>query len=235
MDQNAYYEYQILEHLENSPFITHRMASSKLGVSVKLTHTLMRKMIQRGWVHATRRDGRSLFYFLTPKGIAEKVRLTYEFLDFSRQFYKQARKLSSEICQDLAIKGNKQVAMLGTGDLAEIVYLGINEHGLRLTNVFDPDQAGENFMGLAIQPLDALPLPTKGRFSKILVALYDPGQPMRGHYLPQGITEDKRFVWVFDHASMIERIEESAPAIPENRSLVLDGQTGEGQTRGKGT
>lgn len=212
MDVHAYYSYKLLEHLEQTPNLTNRIASAKLGVSVKLTHAVMRKLLDKGWIHATKRDGRSFFYFLTPKGIAEKARLTYEFLEFTRQFYKQARRLSSEVCQQLALAGVKHVALLGAGDLAEIAYLGICEHHLRLSDVYAIEGTGSLFMGMPVQPADAVPAPGKGRFAKILVALYDPREPMRRHYLPPGLPADDRFVWVLEPGEVMKAIEEKAPA-----------------------
>ncbi len=222
MDGHAYYEFKILEHLEESPVITHRMAADKLGVSVKLTHSLMRGLIKRGWIHATRKDGRSLYYFLTPQGIAEKVRLTYEFVRFSHQFYKQARRRSSEVCRDLAIAGVRRIAFLGCGDLAEISYLGVSEHGLKLVAVFDDDHAGEAFLGLAIKPSSSLPpgrlagddgstVSRSNDFERVLVTSFDPAFPLKEHYLPPGLEADERFVWVFDHAEMVAKAVKNVP------------------------
>ncbi|MHC4874103.1 MAG: winged helix-turn-helix transcriptional regulator [Planctomycetota bacterium] len=205
MDTHSYYEYKVLEHLEDSPYLTNRMASAKLGVSVKLTHAVLSKMIKKGWIHATERDGRSLFYFLTPEGISEKVRLTYEFLTFTQQFYKEARKLSSEICQKLALSGTRHVALLGSGDLAEIVFLSTCEHGLRITNVYDTENIGNSFMNLPVQSSDSIAQKDKAKFEKILVGLYDAKKPMRSKYLPE-------FVWVFDGEKMAREIEKKIPS-----------------------
>ncbi len=211
MDTHDYYELKILEHLERSPYITHRMAAQKLGVSVKLTHSVIRGMIRRGWIHATRRDGRSLHYFLTPDGIAEKVRLTWQFLDFTRQFFQEARRLSGDVCRRLAEEGVRTVAFLGTGELAEIAYLGASEHGLRLEAVYDDAAAGERFMGLDILPAKAIPRKGAGEAERILVTHYDPAEPMRGRVLPRGVRADERFVWVFDAEAVARGIERTVP------------------------
>ncbi len=212
VDVHSYYAYKLLEHLEKSPNMTNRIASAKLGVSVKLTHIVVSKLIEKGLIHTTKRDGRSFFYFLTPKGIAEKARLTYEFLDFTKQFYQQARKSSSEVCQRLAITGVKHVALLGAGDLAEITFLGISEHRLKLTHVFDDASTNVNFMGAPVQSASEMPEAGKAKFTKVLVALYDPTQPLQPNYLPRGLKPDKRFVWVMEPKDLMKSIEENAPA-----------------------
>lgn len=216
MDIHAYYAYKIFEHLEETPHMSNRIATAKLGVSVKLTHIVVTKLIERGLIHTTKRDGRSFFYFLTPKGIAEKARLTYEFLDFTKQFYQKARQRSSEVCQQLALSGVKFVALLGAGDLAEITYLGISEHRLRLTHVYDDSPTSPNFMGLPVQSVDKMLPSGKAKFTKVLVALYDQREPLSTQYLPNGVEADDRFVWVMEPQELIQSIEEKAPAPVEN-------------------
>jgi hypothetical protein len=208
VDSHAYYDLQILNHLEQAPYTTNRVAAAKLGVSVKLTHSVLKGLIRRGCIHVRKRDGRSLYYLLTPKGIAEKVRLTYAFLDFSTQFYREARRRSSEVCKGLALAGVKAVAFLGCGDLAEISYLGVKEHGLVLTEVFDDAAAGRMFLGLVVKPVsEVFPKETmhgQARFERVLVTAYDPTQPARRRYLPPGVAPDERLVWVFDSGEMVE-------------------------------
>ena len=92
-------------------------------------------------------------YFLTPKGIAEKARLTYEFMDFTMQFYREARRRSSEVLAQARKSGVTRVAFLGASELAEIAYLGIQEQKLQLVDVFDDARAGQEFLGLKVRPV----------------------------------------------------------------------------------
>jgi DNA-binding MarR family transcriptional regulator len=205
MNTDGFHELQVLNEVEKSPVITNRMLSGKMGVSVKLAHYVLKKLASKGMLHMKRRDGRSWYYFLTPQGVAEKLRLTYQFLDFSKQFYGEARKRSSEVCLRLAREGVKRVAFLGTGELAEISFLGLAEQKLTLVDIFDEETAGETFLGRVVKPLANLP---RSKAERILITLYDPTQPMKAHYLPQGVKDDQRLVWVFDHSEMVEEIVE---------------------------
>jgi DNA-binding MarR family transcriptional regulator len=214
MDTDRFHELQILNEVEKSPVVTNRMLSGKMGVSVKLAHYVLKKMVQKGLLHMKRRDGRSWYYFLTPKGVAEKLKLTYEFLDFSKQFYAEARRRSSEVCLRLAREGVKRVAFLGTGELAEISYLGLAEQKLVLTDIFDDGQAGETVLGKLVRPVSEL---GGGKAERVLITLYDPGQPMKAGYLPEGVRDDGRFVWVFDHREMVDEIVEGLPQ-PEKKA-----------------
>jgi len=218
MDSKSYYDLQILNQLEQAPSLTNRLAAEKMGVSVKLTHSILKGLITRGLIHATQKDGRSRYYLLTPKGIAEKIKLTYEFMEFTTQFFREARRRSSEVCRDLMQAGIKRVAFLGCGDLAEISYLGIKEHGLILTAVFDDNKEKDMFMGQVIKPSKDIfkerSVTSRDRFDKILVTTYDPRQPETVKYLPSGMTANDKFVWIFNHNEMVEEIQRKVPTPP---------------------
>jgi hypothetical protein len=185
-------ELELLKHVEQSPRLNNRMAAGKLGCSVKLAHELLRKMVERGSLHVRKHHSRRWDYFLTPQGIAEKARLTYEFLDFSMQFYHEARRQSSRVCRDLAESGRRSVAFLGAGDLGEIVYLGVKEWNLELNEIFDDDR--QVFLGQPVKPLAEL---ATSRADAIIVCLYDPAHPMRGKYLPNRVPPRNNMLWVF--------------------------------------
>lgn len=204
MDRHAYHTFQILDHIEQTPLVTNRKVATKLGVSVKLTHELLSQLVHKGWVHIHKHHARRWDYFLTPSGIAEKARLAYEFMGFTMQFYREARRRSSQVLLDARKAGVARVAFLGAGELAEIAYLGVQEHKLQLTDVFDDVRAGQEFLGLKVRPLAELP---RSAAQKVLVTAFDRSLPMSRNYLPEGVPPvldasgapqpDPRLFWIF--------------------------------------
>ena len=192
IDKNEMLEFEILKHVETSPRLNNRMIASKLGCSVKLAHALLGKMVDRGLLHVKKLHSRRWDYFLTSSGISEKARLTYEFLDFSFHFYKEARKASSAVCRNLAEAGVAEIAFLGAGDLAEIVYLGVKEWNLTLHGVFDDCESG--FLGHNILPISQL---AKSKADAVIVCLYDKTAPTATNYLPVGVDRTDNMRWVF--------------------------------------
>ncbi len=192
IEKNELLELEILKHVETSPRLNNRMAASKLGCSVKLAHVLLAKMVDRGLLHVKKHHSRRWDYFLTPTGIAEKARITYEFIDFSMQFYHEARRESSRVCRDVSQLGKKTVAFLGDSELAEIAYLGVKEWNLELKEVFGEEK--KEFLGLQVQPFEAVPASSS---DAIIVCLYDKTLPMRADYLPDGMTRNDKMIWVF--------------------------------------
>lgn len=186
-------ELEILKHVEENPCLSNRIAAEKLGCSIKLAHEVLKKMAGRGLLHIKKVHSRRWDYFLTPKGIAEKARLTMGFLNFSMYFYHEARKLSSQVCRDLAESGIKKVSFLGAGDLAEIVYLGVKEWGLELENVYDDDY--KKFLDYQVENIEKFNTIQKG---VVLVCMYDPVQPTQNKYLPRGLEANESFYWIFN-------------------------------------
>ncbi len=194
MNQKAFLELEILKHVAQTPRLNNRMAAGKLGVSVKLAHEVLKKMVSKGLLHVKKEHARRWDYFLTPSGISEKTRLTYEFLEFSMQFYREARRRSAQLCRNLSEAGVKRVAFIGAGEMAEIVYLGVVEWGLKLAEVYDAGKDGQQFMALPVQPLSQLP---EAGTERLVVCLYNKQHPMTPNYLPEGVKPDPRMVWVF--------------------------------------
>ncbi len=192
IEKNQLLELEILKHVEQTPRLNNRMAASKLGCSVKLSHELLGKMVSKGLLHVKKLHSRRWDYFLTPKGMAEKARLTLEFLEFSMQFYHEARKESSSLCRDLAEKGITKVSFIGAGELAEIAYLGIKEWNLELEEIYD-DEA-EHFLGHQVKPLSAI---EASKSEALIVCLYNKEYPMTGPYLPEGLQKNTRMHWIF--------------------------------------
>ena len=74
-------------------------------------------------------------YLLTPTGIAEKTRLTYEFMDYSPQLYSQVRQHLRTVLGPAVRKPQARRA-LRHGEAAELAYLSVAELGLELVAVF---------------------------------------------------------------------------------------------------
>jgi DNA-binding MarR family transcriptional regulator len=184
--------------------VTNRKVATKLDVSVKLAHALLKQLVQKGMLDIRKHHSRRWDYFLTPTGIAEKARLSYQFMAFTMQFYAEARRRSSEVLAQVRKSGVTRVAFLGAGELAEIAYLGIQEQKLQLADVFDDARAGQEFMGVKARPLAELPA---SQAEKILVTTFDRAMPMSENFLPPGVpvatngegrpADDPRLIWVF--------------------------------------
>ncbi len=76
--------YKILKLLAENPDISQRELAVSLGISLGKTNFCLQALKQKGWVKVknfkNNPDKRRYFYFLTPKGIEEKTKVTARFL-----------------------------------------------------------------------------------------------------------------------------------------------------------
>src|SRR6187549_1202980 len=148
MDLESRRDLQLLEALEHEATITQRTLASRLGMALGLTNLYLKRLIRKGYVKCVTVSPNRLVYSLTPRGMARKARLTYEFMKYSLDFYRDAR---AHLRRSLtaAVAQRQRVAIFGTGDAAELVFLLIRDMGLELVAVFGPEADGQ-FLGLPV-------------------------------------------------------------------------------------
>ena len=150
---------EILSLIEKDGLITQQEIADHLGVAIGLVNSFVKRMVRRGYIRIKRVPKRRYFYMLTPKGMAEKGRLTIRFIQDSLKLYRDYRQKCKEIFKELTRDGISRVYLVGTGDLAEIAYLSLQEVGIEVSEVFDSDdgRVGKKFFGKAVSPVDDLP------------------------------------------------------------------------------
>jgi len=150
MELESRRDLQLLEALEHEATITQRTLASRLGMALGLTNLYLKRLVRKGYVKCVTVSPNRLVYSLTPKGLARKARLTYEFMKYSLDFYRDARQHLRRNLVD-AVAEKKRVAIFGTGDAAELVFLLVREMGLELVAVF-ADREGQ-FLGLPVHSI----------------------------------------------------------------------------------
>ena len=157
MKPEAYRELKVLEHLCSDTAPTQRHLAKELGVALGLMNLMIRRLIKKGHVKIVNLQRNRIRYLITPQGIAEKTRLTYEYLDYSLYLYRQVRQVLQESLRQVAASGGERVVLFGANEIAEIVYLAVKEAGLDLIGVIDTATAGGTFLGLPVMAPSELP------------------------------------------------------------------------------
>lgn len=133
-------EYQILTHLEKNQDSSQRRIAHGTGLSVGTVNLLLKKMVRKGLVKIERLNARTLRYIITPKGMAEKTRLAYQFMKSS---YRQIIKLHhalEQIVNDRVVAGSRpEVVFYGPQDeILEILKTAAGEMNLQYTMAQTP-------------------------------------------------------------------------------------------------
>jgi DNA-binding Lrp family transcriptional regulator len=151
MDIEAHRDLKLLEAVEEDSRVTQRSLATKLGIALGLTNIYLRRLVRKGYIKCVNVQSNRISYLITPRGIAEKARLTYEFMDYSLHLYGEVRQHLRTVLQDCAA-ANRRVAIYGRGEAAELAYLSLKECGLEPVAVFDVE-GGHDFLGMPVRPV----------------------------------------------------------------------------------
>ncbi len=151
-----YRSLQILDELSNNDSLTQRDLSSRLGIALGLVNSYIKNLIAKGYITVKAIPTKRYAYYLTPKGFAEKTRLTYDLLHDYTRIYREARKNLKQLFHDMQKNGVQRIVFAGADEVAEIAYLTLQETRMELVAIIDDDMAGHDFFGKTIKPIESV-------------------------------------------------------------------------------
>jgi hypothetical protein len=140
----------LLESVGRDGGRSQRVRASEFGVALGLINSYLKYCVRKGYIKVKRIPAQRYIYFLTPKGFAEKSRLTILLLANSLTFFRQARADYAEVLRTAEARGWTRVVLAGASELAEISTLCALETSITITAVVDANFAGERFIDLPV-------------------------------------------------------------------------------------
>ena len=96
--------YRLLKLIEANPELSQRELANAMGVSLGKINYCLRAVIGRGWIKARNftksRNKRAYAYYLTPKGVEEKAKVTARFLNYKMAEYEELKKEIERLKQE---------------------------------------------------------------------------------------------------------------------------------------
>ena len=139
----------VLDAVEENASVTQRSVAQDLGIALGLANAYLKRCIKKGLIKVQQMPPNRYAYYLTPKGLAEKSRLTTEYLTSSFTFFRRARSQMEELLDRCAARGWQRVALIGASELSEIAALCNTEHRLDLI-IVEPKTDRVRFAGLEV-------------------------------------------------------------------------------------
>ena len=127
----------------------------------------MRTLTKKGYIRATQVGWKRWVYVLTPAGIARKANLTFGYVERFVDHYRRVRVLLRDDLGALAMDPESPIAIYGTTDLAELIYLALRDMGLTRIDFYDHDGRESDFLGMSVESLRSV---TPGNYAKVMVA-----------------------------------------------------------------
>ena len=141
---------EILQVIEDKKDLTQRHLASRLDVALGLANSYLKRCVHKGLVKIGQAPANRYFYYLTPKGFAEKSRLTKEYLSSSFDFYRKASNSLNQIfiqCE----KGNKKnIVFCGISELTEIAFFRCSDFQVSITGILDLNTEKDSFLHIPV-------------------------------------------------------------------------------------
>ena len=179
-------ELAVLEAIEKDEQITQRSLASALGIALGLANLYLKRLVRKGYIKCVNVRSNRLLYLITPNGIVEKTRLTYEFIDYSLDLYRGVRQNLKTALEPLVQSGLTNIAIHGTGEAAELAYLSLRQQGIEPVAIIDV-VSGDRFLGMTVQSITDL---DATNYDRIIVASLDNGEAIRDELVRCGVDKD---------------------------------------------
>ena len=141
---------EILEAIEQRDNVTQRHLADRMGVALGLANSYMKRCVRKGLIKVHQAPANRFLYYLTPKGFAEKSRLTASYLSSSFDFYRRAGDSLAEVFSLCEAQNKTSVLLCGVSELAEIASIRAHAHEIEIIGVFDPYSKKENLLHLQV-------------------------------------------------------------------------------------
>lgn len=172
--QTAETTLELLEVVAESHAISQRSLAGRLGIALGLTNAVLKRCIKKGLLKVQHAPARRYAYYLTPKGFAEKTRLTADYLSYSLQFYRQARQEYGDIIAYCETRGWTRIVLVGASELAEIASLSASAARIEIVGILDAGRNDPTFCDIPVfRSLDDIE-PSKRPNAVLLADVNDP-------------------------------------------------------------
>lgn len=137
----------LLESVERDGDQSQRRLASELGVALGLVNAYLKRCVRKGLVKMRQAPARRYAYYLTPRGFAEKSRLTIEYMSYSFAWFRRAKADCTATLTVAQERGFRRIALLGASDLAEIAAICALDSAIAIVAVVDGKCEGARFAG----------------------------------------------------------------------------------------
>jgi len=142
---------EILQAIENQNDVTQRHLADKLDVALGLANSYLKRCVRKGLIKVQQAPANRYLYYLTPKGFAEKTRLTAKYLSVSFDFYRSTSESISSIFTSCEQKNQNRILLCGLSELTEIAHIRSHYHQLQIIGVFDPGSDKTEFLKFPVK------------------------------------------------------------------------------------
>ena len=131
---------QFLEEIEQNPKVSQRELSHKFGIALGVTNACIKRMARRGLIILKGIPPRSIAYYITPRGFAEKANLALRAFSLNIHHYAEIKKQFAGKLLEMQDSGVKRVVFYGLSDEMEVAYITLQGLHMKLIGIADEEK-----------------------------------------------------------------------------------------------
>ena len=132
-------ELNLLQELEKNPIISQRELSNKFGIALGVTNACLKRMVRRGWIRITGFNHHKIGYYLTPKGLTEKTKLTLHLISWTVQHFSALKEIIGKKFLEMQNSGIERIVFYGVSDEMEVAYVTLQGVNLKLVGIVEDE------------------------------------------------------------------------------------------------
>ncbi len=188
MTNNDYRSLLLLDEISRDESITQRDLSRRLGLALGLVNSYIKNLVSRGYITVSTIPRKRYTYYLTPRGLSEKTRLTYRHLQNFTNLYKVARRDFQRLFAQLEVSKFHKIVFCGVDETTEIAYLSLMERGMTLSGVVDDEKKGGDFFSHPVRSIEDI---GSIDYDIVVITSFRSGSVLKERLMEAGVEEDR--------------------------------------------
>ena len=187
MDLQGQRDLLLLSELDRDGGATQRTLAIKLGIALGLTNLYLKRLARKGSIKITAIPHIRTRYLLTAQGLAEKSRLTNQYMQYSLSYYRDMRGRLKEMLTSFNGMSGQRVAIYGTNELAELAYLSLREMSIDCVGFID-GSSRESFLSCPVASPEGI---AGWQFDRVLIADLEHSAACEEQLVQSGVPREK--------------------------------------------
>ena len=144
-------ELKLINELQKNNEQSQRSISKELNVALGLANSLIKRFVRKGFLKLSEAPMKRYIYYLTPKGLLEKTKLTSEYIKSSLKSFQNIKLEYENEIENISDQKNYKLVLVGVSELTEIAILAANIINLKISYIYDESSLLHSLCGIKVK------------------------------------------------------------------------------------
>jgi len=149
--KNTEIELKLFNQIEKTKNHTQRSISKELNIALGLSNALIKKFLNKGFLKLSQAPMKRYFYYITPRGLVEKAKLTSEFLTSSFDFYNKIKDQYEKEFNKIKKQKPSKIILVGISEFTEIAILAAKITEVKIDYIAESSFKKKKFCDISVR------------------------------------------------------------------------------------